>query len=153
MPTERARNHGAIAFAAGFCLLGIWALYETREISELGAVFPKTVAGAMIVFSIAYIGYELLRPSLERALTQPESTPRRILLVVVMLGWVALMPVVGFIASSAVAFALIIIVANYDTWGRSRILAYSITAVGVVGGFYALFVYALKVPLPEGALF
>lgn len=152
MSTEPRRDYGGMAFAAAFILLGVWALLETREMSSLAAVFPRTIASAMIVFAIGYIVLAVLRPLLARPSRPFESTPRRVLLGILLLAWILLMPVLGFVTTSLIAFIALTAVANYHAWTPFRLIVYPVTAVCVVAGFYALFAYALKVPLPQGLL-
>lgn len=146
------RDPGGGLFAAGFILVGAWALYETREMSPLGAVFPKTIASAMIVFALVSLVRSLLRPREVEQRGAGESNLRRALLVGLMVSWVALVPVLGFATASLLAFCLIAVIANHDPWSARRVLAYGITAVSVVTGFHALFAWALRVPLPQGLL-
>ncbi len=148
------RDIGGIVFSALFVLLGAYALWDTDEMSPLGRVFPFTIASTMIVLALIYIGYALLRPGLPATpeAKAAESTPRRIALVVVMFAWVAAMPWLGFAAAGLGGFLLLAAVAHHDRWTRVRLLTYPLVGLAVVAGFYALFAFALQVPLPRGLL-
>ncbi len=150
MSSEAWRDYGGLLFAAGFIILGAWALWEARTFTTHGAIFPRAIASAMIVFAIGYILVALARPLFAKPQVAAESTLRRVLLGALMFAWVVLIPVLGFGAASLLAFIVLTAVANYDPWSPFRLIVYPITAVCVVAGFYALFAYGLKVPLPEG---
>lgn len=155
MPSEPRRDYGTIVFAALFVLLGLWVLWQSVGMSPLGAVFPRTIAIAMVVFSAALIGMHLWRapaPQTEEP-KQPESHLRRAGLVGVMLLWVFSIPIIGFAVTSLIAFLLIIVIANYDPWTPRQGTLYALSALLVVAGFYLLFGYALNVPMPTGILF
>jgi putative tricarboxylic transport membrane protein len=147
------RDVGGMVFAALFVLLGAYALWDTQDISPLGSVFPVTMASAMMLLSLLYIGVALARPGPARERDSGESTPRRVLLVVVLFAWVASMPWLGFALSGLGGFLLLAAVAHHDPWTPRRTLVYGLVGVAVVAGFQALFAIALKVPLPKSALF
>lgn len=151
-PGKPYRDIGGLLFAVGFIALGIWALIKTDDMSRLGAVFPRTVASAMIVFAGAYVLLTLLRHGLptERA---SGSAARRVVFLLILLGWVLLLDPLGFFVASAIGFGLICTVANYDAWHWRRTLLYIAITLFMVGGFQWLFGELLQVPLPEGRLF
>ncbi len=153
MPSKHNHDIEGIGFAIGFLLLGAGALYGTREMSPLGSVFPRTIAGSMIVFAFGYIIEALLHQVEKSARSNSESTLRRILLVVFMLIWALLLTVLGFVVSSVVGFALLSAAASYERWTLKRTVLYLFINAVVVLGFFALFKYALLVPLPKGLLF
>jgi hypothetical protein len=156
---ERKLDVGGIAGAAAFTVFGIWILYETMSMSPMGSIFPRTIAIAMIVMSLALIALNVTGryragASLESTAAEgTESTPRRLLLVAVMLAWVLLMAVIGFFVTSLLAFFAIMVAANYDGWTARRSLTYGIAAVVIVAAFYFLMVDVLLIPVPRGLLF
>lgn len=150
-PATSYRDIGGLLFALGFIALGIWALLETGGMSRMGAVFPRTVASAMIVFAGAYVLIALLRHGLptERA---AGSAARRVIFLLILLGWVLLLDPLGFFVASVIGFGLVCTVANYDAWHWRRALLYIAITLAMVGGFQWLFAELLQVPLPEGRL-
>ena len=152
MQTENSRDYAGIAFAVGFIALGIWAISETREMSDMGATFPRTIGIAMIVFSLAFIVLSVVGKGRARALPEAGSTPKRVVLIVVTLAWVLLLSIVGFYVTSLVAFVALCFVANYDPITPRMVLIWIASAFGVVTAFYLLFAKALLVPLPTGIL-
>lgn len=157
MRTERRSfDVGGMIGAVVFILLGAWVLLESSTMSAMGSIFPRTIATAMIVLSLMLIGLNLAGRykagvSLEgTAPTGEESTPRRLFLVGIMLAWVLLMPVIGFLVSSIVAFLAIMVVANYDGWTARRTVVYAVAAFLIVVAFYWLMVDVLLIPVPDG---
>ena len=138
--------------AAGFILLGICALWETRDMSPLGSVFPRTIGSAMIAFSAIYIVWRWFRPHLGEQ-SPSGSIPRRLALGAIMLLWALLLHHVGFFVTSVAASLLLLLVANYDRWTPARAVGYVVSTLAVVGGLYSVFAFGLKVPLPTGILF
>lgn len=160
MPTDNAtapagRDVGGMVMAVIFILLAAVALWDTTTMADADSyVFPRAIAIAMIVFSIALIVWNLVRPSAENGdVVAGASTPRRIGLVAAMLIGTALMPYVGFALSGVVVFAVIMWFAMYDQWTRFRLIVYPSVGVGIVIGFYTIFAKVLLVPLPTGLLF
>lgn len=151
-PGTPYRDIGGLLFALGFIALGVWALSKTGGMSRLGAVFPRTVASAMIAFAAAYVLIALLRRGLptERA---AGSAARRVVFLLILLGWVLLLDPLGFFVASVIGFGLVCTVANYDAWHWRRALLYIAITLAMVGGFQWLFAELLQVPLPEGRLF
>lgn len=162
MQTERSSTHGrrrdvaGMVTAAVFVLLGAVALWDTTRMVDADSyVFPRTVAIAMIAFSLLLIVWNLVLPGPGNG--QPNapgaSTPRRLALVAAMLVCAALMPVTGFLIAGLGTFLCIMLIAMYDPWTRFRLAVYPLVAVAVVLGFYLLFSKLLLVPLPAGSLF
>jgi len=151
MSEHSKRNLASLISAGAFIPLGIYALWETRGMSPLGSVFPRTIASAMIVFSVIYIVWRWFKPHSDDQ-APPGSTPRRLLLVGIMVIWAVSLKHVGFLVTSVVAALLLLLVANYDRWTAERIAGCVLGTLLVVGGLYSVFALGLKVPLPAGIL-
>lgn len=148
------RDVGGMVCAALFILGAVAALYDTTTMVDADSiVFPRTVAIAMIVFSVALICWNLVRPAAAEEQPPPGSTPRRVALVVAMLACTGLMPVIGFAAAGLGTVVTIMLIAMYDPWTRFRVIVYPLVCVALVAGFYALFSEVLLVPLPTGMFF
>ena len=150
------RDVGGMVTAAVFILIAVVALWDTTNMVDADSyVFPRTVAIAMIVFSILLIIWNLLRPAAGNgeAAVAGASTIRRVSLVVAMFLSTALMPWLGFLLSGFAAFLSIMFIAMYDPWTRFRALVYPLVCLAFVVGFYFLFAKLLLVPLPVGSLF
>ncbi|HET8729217.1 MAG TPA: tripartite tricarboxylate transporter TctB family protein [Alphaproteobacteria bacterium] len=155
---SRRRDWPGMIVAIVFILLGLWVIQQSLSMSALGSIFPRTIAIALIAFSTILLVANLRpvrgtrAPDQEAASASPESTPRRLALVIIMLAWVLLMPVIGFLVSSVSAFLAILAVANYDGWTAKRTVVYVVTTVVVVAAFYFLMVEVLLIPVPRGFL-
>lgn len=140
-----------IAGAVMFIVFGALAIYYSQEFSPLGAVFPRTIAVAMIVLCVMYIVVALIqrKPS---ATPEPASTPRRVLLAITMLAWAFLLEPLGFLSTSTICYAAILAIANYDRWTPRSAVIYTAIGIIVIGALYSTFRFVLKVPFPTGIL-
>ncbi|MDH5339283.1 MAG: tripartite tricarboxylate transporter TctB family protein [Rubrivivax sp.] len=147
--TEPARRPD-LPGAAGSALmlaLGAAALYFAREFSDLGAVFPRAIGAFLVGLSALYIVL-VASGRTRRAAGPAGSHLRRAGVAAVMLGWAYALPALGFLASSAVAMTLLMLLAQHDRWTPRRALGVGAGAAAVLIGLYTLFKLALQVPLP-----
>lgn len=151
MNPSPGRDIPGIAGSVFFMLLGGAAIWGAREFSPLGSVFPRTMAAAMILFSAVYIAMALLRPRTHAPATAG-SNWRRGALIAALLGWSFFFERLGFLATSVIAYAAILVIANYDRWTPRLAMIYTAVGALVLGGLYAIFSYVLQVPLPQGLL-
>lgn len=152
MSEHPRRDIPGIIGSAVFIVVGILAIWGAREFSPLGSVFPRTMAAAMILCAAVYIAMALLRPQAP-AITPAGSNWRRGALIAVLLAWSFLFEKVGFLTTSVVAYAAILVIANYDRWTPRLAVTYTAVGAVVLGGLYSIFHFALQVPLPQGLLF
>lgn len=145
------RDLPGIAGSLLFMAIGTLALVYSGDFSTLGAVFPRTVATAMIVLSAIYVAVALRRPRTPEPRARG-SASRRISLIVAMLLWSVLLDRLGFLTSSIAAFAALLAIANYDRWTPRKAVIYAAVGIAVIGGLYAIFRFGLRVPLPSGML-
>ena len=145
------RDFAGMAGSAFFIVMGTLALWNSGDFSALGSVFPRTVATAMILLSMAYIAVAWLRP--KGVQPQPAgSVWRRTALMGVFVAWSLLLESVGFLATSIAAFVAILVIANYDRWTPRMAVTYGLVGGLVLGWLYAIFRFVLQVPLPAGLL-
>jgi putative tricarboxylic transport membrane protein len=147
------RDWAGVVVAAGLGVLGAVGIAKTEGMSALGAVFPKTIATALLVFAVVFILWTLFWPQGKVRQQEQGSWWRRVALVLIMLLWIGLLRWLGFVGASVIGFAGLVVVGNYFEWSARRVLIYAITSAALIGGFYALFALALNVPLPESSLF
>jgi hypothetical protein len=127
--------------------IGAASLWHSGEFSPLGAVFPRTVAVLMIALGLLYIVFTL-RGRTERGPRIDGSHARRVGVMAVLLGWAFTLEPMGFLPASAVAFVLLLALANHDRWTARRFVVYGVAGAVVLGGLYGLFKHLLQVPLP-----
>lgn len=151
MNRHQRSDIAGIAGSALFIVVGILAIWGARDFTPLGSVFPTTIATAMIVFSAAYIAVSLLQ-SAGPAKNPAGSTWRRSALAVVLIAWAFLLEHVGFLVTSAAAYAALLVIANYDRWTPRVAVTYAAVGCVLLGGLFAIFFFMLGVPLPVGLL-
>lgn len=137
--------------AVVFIVAGALAIYYSGEFSPLGSVFPRTIAAAMIALSAVYILVAVLRRRAQEAPPQGSAT-RRLLLAATLLAWSFLLEPLGFLSTSIVCYAAVLVIANYDRWTPRRALAYAAVGISVIGALYGTFRFGLQVPFPAGIL-
>ena len=157
MQIERTRDAGSIVIAVLILLFGALVIWDTTTYADFdSAVFPLIVGSALIAFCLLYILLWLMGivgGVAGGGETEAGSWPRRVGLVILMLGGTLAMPWAGFILSSFVTFAVLALIAMYEPWTKMRLLVFPLVGIGVIIGFYFLFGVLLRVPLPAGVLF
>ena len=151
MTSKREYDTPGIILAAIFILIAGIFLNDSRKLTDSDSyVFPVAICTAMMVFSIIFIVWNLLKPHPDKEATLvPGSTPRRVGLVALMLISAFIMPYVGFLPAGIGVFAALMALAMYEPWTWKRAITYSLVCVAVVTGFYAIFDIVFLVPLPE----
>jgi putative tricarboxylic transport membrane protein len=127
----------------------------TDGISDLGAVFPETIGIALIGFSVLLIGLILSGRATKIKAKKEESggTIHRVSLSVVMIGWVFLMPVLGFFLSSLLSYFAIMIIADYDRPSFKTWIIWTTIGTAIVSFFWWVMANMLLLRMPEGILF
>ncbi|PXY00168.1 tripartite tricarboxylate transporter TctB family protein [Halomonas sp. LBP4] len=136
-----------------FIALGSLCLWQARDMSQLGAVFPVTIAAVMILASVLRLLQLTLHRVIDNVERHQDSTPRRVLLVVAMTGWALIMPWAGFLLAGLASFFFLMLIAQHKPWTPRRLLGHLMTGVVLVACFYGLFALLLNVPLPMGRWF
>ncbi|MDX9861385.1 MAG: tripartite tricarboxylate transporter TctB family protein [Rhodospirillales bacterium] len=151
MPAKPDRDTPGIILAAVFILLAAVFVFDSRNLLDPDSyVFPMAICTVMIVLSIGFIVWNVIRPQPDpEASPSPGSTPRRVGLVLVMLASAFLMPYAGFLLAGLGVFAALMLLAMFEPWTPKRGVLYAIVGVAIVTGFYVLFAKIFLVPLPE----
>lgn len=139
---------GSLLISVFFVLAGVITLYDTTRYTDVDSmVFPRAAAVVLIVCSVLSIVGHWLAPS-EAPGFGSGSWWRRFLLIMTMLLACLVMPVVGFLVAGCIAFLGGLIAAMHERWTIRSALIYAGSGMAVMVGFYALFRFALHVPLP-----
>lgn len=147
-PFRSGANIGSMVISALFVVAGIVTLYDTTGYADRDSkVFPQAVAIGLIVFATISFVMGFLRPSAEGGFGVGDWR-RRLGLVVTMLAASLTMPAIGFLAAGAIAFAGGLIAAMHERWSPRTLILYWGAGAVIMGAFYALFRFALLVPLP-----
>ncbi len=151
-PTRRA-DIGAAIVAALLMAIAAGALWQSRELSPLGAIFPRTIGAALLVTGAVVLWRTLAgRAHPSRGLPR-DGWMRGALMVVVMALWIALLERAGFAVAGVVAFFALAVITDREPSTPKRLLGFLVVALVVVIGFQLLFVQGLKVQLPAGRWF
>jgi putative tricarboxylic transport membrane protein len=146
--TPGKKDLGTLAVASLFIGLGLLTLYDVTTYSDTDSVvFPTFVAYALIFCSVLVIIYSWLRPSPDNGFGDG-TWWRRLLLVVSMLAACLVMPFAGFLPATVIAFAGGLVAARHEGWDTRSAIVFAASGVFIMAGFYALFRFALGVPLP-----
>ncbi|WP_420408482.1 tripartite tricarboxylate transporter TctB family protein [Hoeflea sp.] len=146
--TPGGKDVGTLLIAAIFVGLGLLTLYDVSGYSDTDSVvFPTFVAYALILLSVLVIIYSWLKPNLENGFGSGKWW-RRLLLVASMIAACLMMPYTGFLPATAVAFAGSLIAARHEGWDAKSGAVFAVSGAVIMAAFYALFRFALNVPLP-----
>ncbi|MEO6032783.1 MAG: tripartite tricarboxylate transporter TctB family protein [Burkholderiaceae bacterium] len=104
---------------------GIAAIVYSGDFSTLGSIFPRTISGLMIGLGIVYLLLALLGRTTAGEASEG-SMARRAGVALVMLAWAFALGPIGFLASSAVAMVLLLVIANHERWGGRSVLVYGL---------------------------
>ena len=160
------RDPGGTATAVGLAILGLLVLWQARAFSTLGQVFPMAIGGAMVALCLALVVRNVVvgRQARGAAASEPivaddaaapstGSPWRRVALLAVMAGWVALLPVLGFYTASLLGFLGSMAVAIHERVSAREGIVLAVAAMIFPLGFWLLMVEVLRIPVPRGLLF
>lgn len=149
---RRRVDVGAATIAILLAAVAALALWQSREFSALGSIFPRTIAIGLLLASLsallrAFAGWGSLSRGVPR-----DGLWRSALLASTMVLWIALLEPLGFIVSSVLGFFALALIADREAVTMRRLILFAVVAVVVVVAFNLVFVHALKVQLPHGLL-
>lgn len=154
-PAAKPRDTAGMIAAGLLILVGLAVLWDSRDLSTLGAVFPRTIATVMILCCVIVIGQNMRRQCKARSAAGPqqESVPRRVFLSAALVAWAVALPVVGLFTTSLAGFAALLVIAEYNPWSARRAVAYGGIGLLAITVFYFLMRDVLLISLPRGLLF
>ena len=163
---DRADSRTADLLAAALALgLGVFALSRTGEMSELGAVFPRTAAILLILAALGLALRSLLRQR-RAAATDPApksegpevstevleaprvDRPRLAGIAIALMAWALLLKPLGFLVTAGLGLAAVGLVTYRERMSLTAALLHVLAGAVLVGGFYSLFVWVLKIAVP-----
>jgi len=125
----------------------------TRDLSRLGGLFVNYTLVVIAILSALMLVKGFVKP---QRLAFFESSMERnnvVVGIVILVIYLALMPLVGFLPSSYLFYAVFNLYLAHDKWSTRNILRSVGISVVVVTFFYAVFRFLLTVPLPRGIWF
>lgn len=153
---DRRRRPGEASFAVLLVVFSAAAFWQAYQISGFSGpsepgVFPMLAAATMLVSALVILRGALRAPPDEtaglRARFLSLAPPRLIMLVAMIAIYVASMPLLGFMASSA----LFLFAAFWALWRRGPLWSAVLTALALAA-IYLVFREIFQVVLPRGAL-
>ena len=154
-PEVKTRDVPGIILAASFIVLGIAIFLGATKFSALGGVFPITIAAVLVGFSVLLIAINLRRPAggTSETFDLNGGAKRRVTLGAVMLAWVMLMPEIGFLVTSIIAFGIIMLIADYDRPPARTWAVWIASGMLICVGFWWILANVLLLRMPAGVLF
>ncbi len=150
----------AVLFAA----FGTVLIVSTGTMTPMGSVFPITISAALVVLSLVLILRNVVlgvraqktATDFEAAAIEGDtagSMPRRIVFLVTMAAWIALIPVLGFFVASVLAYFAIMAIATHERLPIKEIAILAVTGFAILSGFYLMMTNVLLIPMPRSLLF
>jgi len=155
IPEQATRRPGELVFSLLLLVFSVAAFWQAYGISGFTGkttpgVFPMLAAGIMILSGLVIL------VSAAKALPEPNDAPgfftqvlslNHIVLIGLVLGYVLLMPLVGFVISSA----LFLFGAFQFLWRKNPLAMLALTAL-TLAVIYVIFREVFQVVLPQGVL-
>ncbi|NIA67975.1 hypothetical protein HBA54_05160 [Pelagibius litoralis] len=149
---ETLGNRTSNLIAAGIALaLGAYALSQTGEMSELGAVFPTTAAIVLIIAALALALRVVLRggkAAEQQSVWSGLEWPRLVGLSITLLAWALLLKPLGFMPAAALGLLAVGVITYRERMGLKALALHLLAGGALLAGFYGLFSVVLRVPLP-----
>lgn len=156
MDSTPVRRPGELVFAVAVLLFSLAAFWQAYEISGFTGlttpgVFPMLATGTMVVASLFVLSNTARRPAetggaeVARRFFADILPVRHMVLIALVLAYLLLLPVLGFIVSSA----LFLLAAFQYLW-RRHVLITVLLSAGALAAVYVIFRLVFQVVLPEG---
>lgn len=143
----------AINTCAGFVFaaLGALVILGAQQFESSGSVTPIFIGISLIVLSLVLIVTGLIAPRTVPKIETPSgSFIRRGVGIVVIIGWVALLPYLGFLLVSIPAFmAISLTVPIAQPWTPRGVIWHTIIATAITTAFWFILTNYLGIALPE----
>ncbi len=150
------RRPGELVFALLLLLFSVAAFWQAYEISGFtgkttAGVFPMLASGVMVISGLVILVSAASSPP------APKDAPgffsevvpiNHVVLIGLVLGYVVLMPLLGFLVSSA----LFLFCAFQFLWRKNPLYMLALTAL-TLAAIYIVFREVFQVVLPQGSLF
>lgn len=143
-PSLRASATGTIIAVIG---LSIFVIAD--DYTPLGAIFPKVIGLTMFSIALPVAFFDWKRTGFD----QPFQS-RSLVTIVILGSWAVLLPLLGFVVASVLAFVAIgVAIPSNRAFAPRRILRDAVIAIVVTITIWFTLTRALFVPLPNGILY
>jgi hypothetical protein len=133
-------------FCGGLAAL---VFFVSRDLSRLGGVYVNFVLAAMGVLSLIMIIRGIIKPEKIRIFTSPEERSNVTIGVIILIIYLVLLPVIGFLPASYLFYFCFNLYLADDRFSLANIVRSILLSLVVVTLFYYVFYHFLEVPLPE----
>jgi len=133
--------------ALALVVVSLAALFYIAGLPARAAMFPRLTAGALLVFSVVYLGRELLRRAPEPQAAFFHHAPRFALALAFVVAYALIFPRIGFFTTTIVFIPLFA-----AAIGMRRYLLTLAASAGFSVAVYAVFVVFLNRRLPAERL-
>ncbi len=145
-------NSDLIVGISTLVLAGIaWSV--TRDLSRLGGVFVDFTIWTIVALSVLELIKGFVKPEKIHFFESRDERDNVMVGVIILAVYLALLPLVGFLPSSLLFFAVMNLYLSHETLSRMGIFKAVALSLVVVALFYFVFKQVLEVPLPKGSLF
>jgi len=125
----------------------------TRDLSRLGGLFVNYTLVVIFILSALMLIKGFVKPQRLSFFDSSEERNNVIIGVVILLVYLILMPLVGFLPASYLFYAIFNLYLAQDRWNWKNVLRSVVISAVVVTVFYMVFRFLLAVPLPVGKWF
>ena len=125
----------------------------TRDLSRLGGLFVNYTLVVILILSALMLIKGFVKPQRLSFLESSAERNNVIIGVVILVVYLILMPLVGFLPASYLFYAIFNLYLAQDRWSLKNILRSVLISAVVVTVFYMVFRFLLAVPLPEARWF
>ncbi len=143
---------GAAAIAAFLAVVAALALWQTKDFTMFGSVFPRTIGAAMLLGSLGVMWRALRGRGKASAGLPRDGLARSALLILTMLLWIATLEYAGFLLASTIGFIALALIADRERLTLKRVLTFVVVGFVLVVAFQFLFQRVLGVRLPAGVV-
>ncbi len=152
-PPPRVLDVGALVASALLLLMAAAALWDSRNFSALGSIFPRATGVVAVVACLIVLWRILRRRSPPSRGFVRDGLVRGLLLIAVISLWIAMLERAGFALAGVIAYVALALVTEREPLTWRRVFRFMVVAITFVAAFQLVFVHFLKVQLPVGTLF
>lgn len=153
MQSRRKSDVGAALMAALIAAVAAVMLWETKEFSQFGSIFPRVAGSVMLLGSLFVLARTLLGKGPAGAQRSSSGLVSSVALILVMLVWILVLEWAGFALASWASFVALAFIADGKRPSLRKAALYAVVGLVLVFGLQFLFQEVLGVRLAAGELF
>lgn len=134
-------------------VISVVVYFSTRDLSYLGGIFINYLLVALGFLSLTVLAKGFIRPEKIRLFESVIERNNVAVGVLILAGYLAIMPVVGFLPASFIFYAVFSLYLSEEKLSSRGVARTTLLSAVVVLFFYLVFNKILEVPLPPGMIF